>query len=1136
MRTAILIAGALAFVAGSATAAIYFVSSDGAGDYANIQAAIDAVPANSIIELADGYYFGPGNRDLDFHGKALTIRSRSGRPADVVVWCEGAGRGFHFHTGETNASSVRGITIHGGYAADYGGGIHCSGAAPSILNCVITACTAGLRGGGIYVTGAQPVINSCVISDNTAQDGGGIAWWNANGTLWNDLMTGNSADRGDAIYASSADLYVHGCTFDQNYGLGYDAALYGTSGGGFTFTSCIVWNNDGNPMINNGLATYSCFYAPFPGTGNISSNPQFASGPGGDWYLATTSPCVNAGGNYLATSFTTADGAATRATLTTRVDETNDTGNVDMGYHRTHVYALSVPGDYATVQAALDNAWSGEQIDVASGTWHERLQFRGRAVVVQGVPNAVIDADYGGRAVTFNASEGRGAELRYLTIREGSADDGAGVMVDGASPTINGCTLTGNQASRNGGGLAVFFGRPRLHGCYVQANVATWNGAGIYAAGAGTHPVIESSMVKYNTAAIDGGGIYSIWSTVDAEAVLVSDNSAVRGGGVYLYGSTLNGMQMTIAGNRGTGGAGGVMCDDMGHALLDNTIIAVSLQGAAVACAGSGSAALACCDVWTNAGGDWTGCIAGQSGVGGNISANPLFCEPAAGTYAVHTNSPCAAEYNACGRIGWCDPTCGPYIITVLPGGGGTHPTIQAAIDACSDGGIVQLQTGTFTGVGNWDLDFKGKAIVVESASGNPDDAIIQCLDALSGPHRGFNFHSGEDSTSVLRNVTIQGGRTSSSGAGAGIVCSGGSAPKIAGCVIKQGAAYDGGAIHCHQASPILEDCLFVNCTASDAGGAMTVNSCSPEVRRCVFSNNWANWGGGAVSSYMASPKLWGCRFEFNTTNHWGAAILASGATDRPDVRGCTFRNNAADEGGALYGRNGSITTLNSCTMYDNTASSVGGTVRLYNTGAAVFEKSILWAAAYWPMALVSLQSSAQISFTCCDLRDGEPGIVRDGGSTVTWGANNLAADPRFCDIEVGDFSLYTSSPCAAENNPACGLIGAWGGVCGLSGVDDLPAAAPPAVAVLHPSRPNPFNPQTTILFELPEAGRTNLAVFDLNGCLVATLVEGELPAGAHEAIWNGRDRDGRPAASGVYICRLTTPRDELGRPMVLLK
>ncbi len=1140
MRTAVMALAALLLGAGSAAGAMFFVNADGTGDYATIQAAIDAVAANSVIELADGVYAGAGNRDLDFHGKALTLRSASGHPAACVIDCQGAGRGFTFHTGETGTSAVKGITIRNGYAADYGGGVSCVGASPALLNCVITACEAELRGGGIYGSNSEPVVNSCVIAGNTAQYGGGIAWWSLGGDLWNDLVTGNSADYGDAIYTYTADVALNGCTFDTNYGRGYDSALYGANGGGFTITSCIVWNNDGSPMIRNAIVNYSCILGDgFTGTGNIAVDPQFVTGPAGGWYLATTSPCANAGGPYLATTFTTSDGLATRAGLTTRADEANDTGAVDMGYHHAHVNALAVPGRYATIQAALDAAWSGERIDVASGTYHERLTLRGRAVVLNGYGalSTVVDGDGAGCVLTINAGEGRGAVVQNLTLRHGLSGNGGGALVDGSSPTIAHCSIESNQATANGGGVAVYFGRPLLHDDSVQDNDASGAGGGVYCAGAGTRPVFEGGVLRNNAAVGDGGGLYAIWTIVTASDLLVHGNSAARGGGAALYGSTLDGTRLTIAHNSGATAAGGILCDDMGHAVLANTIIALSGAGAAVACLGTGNATLACCDVAGNAGGDWTGCLAGQLGVNGNISADPLFCDAAGGLYGLHSNSPCAAANSpGCGQIGAEGTACGLYVITVSPGGTGDYPTIQAAIDAASEGVVVQLAPGTYTGAGNWDLDYRGKAITVESAGGDPAGTIINCLDALSGPHRGFYFHSGEDSTSVLRAVTIQGGRTSSSGVGGAVLCSGGSAPKLIGCVIQQSSAYDGGGIYCSASSPIVEDCTFVNNTASDAGGALGVHTAAPEIRRCTFYTNWANWGGGAVSDYRASTRLWGCQFRSNSSNHWGGAVLTSESVSRTDIRGSTFQNNGADEGGALYGRNGSLTAIANCTFHDNTAGLKGGTLRLYNAGAATVTRTILWAESYWTTPLVSLQTSAVASFACSDLRDGQAGVDRDGTSTLTWGANNLSADPQFCGPPQWYLALKSTSPCTAENNPACGLIGAWDEVCSATGVDEPPPSAPPAVATLHPPVPNPFNPRTTIRFELPGAVRIKLAVYDLNGRLVARLAGGELPAGAHEVVWDGRDGDGRPAASGIYLCRLDAGGVVRGQRLALIR
>ncbi|MBK7046999.1 MAG: hypothetical protein IPH48_10905 [bacterium] len=78
-----------------------------------------------------------------------------------------------------------------------------------------------------------------------------------------------------------------------------------------------------------------------------------------------------------------------------------------------------------------------------------------------------------------------------------------------------------------------------------------------------------------------------------------------------------------------------------------------------------------------------------------------------------------------------------------------------------------------------------------------------------------------------------------------------------------------------------------------------------------------------------------------------------------------------------------------------------------------------------------------------------------------------------------------------------------------------------PIVFALHPSTPNPFNPRTTIKFDLPVAGHVRLAVFDVAGRLVRTLVDESLLRGNHEAVWDGRDSSGREAGSGSYLARL---------------
>lgn len=78
-----------------------------------------------------------------------------------------------------------------------------------------------------------------------------------------------------------------------------------------------------------------------------------------------------------------------------------------------------------------------------------------------------------------------------------------------------------------------------------------------------------------------------------------------------------------------------------------------------------------------------------------------------------------------------------------------------------------------------------------------------------------------------------------------------------------------------------------------------------------------------------------------------------------------------------------------------------------------------------------------------------------------------------------------------------------------------------PAAVVLHPVTPNPFNPRTTIAFDLREAERVSLAIYDLQGRCVVQLVDASYPAGRHEINWHGVDDQGRMLPSGVFLMRL---------------
>lgn len=83
---------------------------------------------------------------------------------------------------------------------------------------------------------------------------------------------------------------------------------------------------------------------------------------------------------------------------------------------------------------------------------------------------------------------------------------------------------------------------------------------------------------------------------------------------------------------------------------------------------------------------------------------------------------------------------------------------------------------------------------------------------------------------------------------------------------------------------------------------------------------------------------------------------------------------------------------------------------------------------------------------------------------------------------------------------------------------------------------PNPFNPRTTIAFELAEIGAIELAIFDLRGRLVRVVASGSWPSGRHQTTWDGQDDGGQAVPTGTYCCRLCTPHGSQTKRMTLVR
>ncbi len=93
-----------------------------------------------------------------------------------------------------------------------------------------------------------------------------------------------------------------------------------------------------------------------------------------------------------------------------------------------------------------------------------------------------------------------------------------------------------------------------------------------------------------------------------------------------------------------------------------------------------------------------------------------------------------------------------------------------------------------------------------------------------------------------------------------------------------------------------------------------------------------------------------------------------------------------------------------------------------------------------------------------------------------------------------------------------------------------------PTETSLEKNYPNPFNPSTSIPFQLKEAGYVSLKVYDMSGSLIKTLASDYRDAGSYEVIWNGLNNDGQQVASGQYILQMSAPNYSNTLQMTFLK
>jgi len=274
---------------------------------------------------------------------------------------------------------------------------------------------------------------------------------------------------------------------------------------------------------------------------------------------------------------------------------------------------------------------------------------------------------------------------------------------------------------------------------------------------------------------------------------------------------------------------------------------------------------------------------------------------------------------------------CWAGTITVDDNGPADFDNIQAGINDANDGDTVVVAPGTYTGAGNRDIDFFGKAITVRSTEPNDPNivaaTIIDCEGTWSDNHCGFIFNSSEDANSILIGLTIRnGGDSVYSGA---IQCRN-SSPTITNCTLVNNLGHRGGGIYCQGSNPTIKSCTISGNIGLDGGGIYCRNS-SPFVTDCIINGNWAMYGGGIYCEYYSNPIITNCVITGNTAEQ--TLILEGGSGggvyvgyDSPTISNCIISDNSAKRGwgGGICCAGGSPKIIN-CTITGNSATYTGG-------------------------------------------------------------------------------------------------------------------------------------------------------------------------------------------------------------------
>jgi len=347
------------------------------------------------------------------------------------------------------------------------------------------------------------------------------------------------------------------------------------------------------------------------------------------------------------------------------------------------------------------------------------------------------------------------------------------------------------------------------------------------------------------------------------------------------------------------------------------------------------------------------------------------------------------------------------------------YDAIQQAITAASDGDIIIVKDGTYSGSGNYDISFEGKAIMLASENG-PSNCIVDA-EAEAGV---FVFENQETPSSVLKGFTITGGAARAPFHGGGILCSGASPLIIDNVVTGNTAGSDGpdsagrgGGIYSDSDAVIMRNIIHSN--EAYYGGGLYLETFGGACTQNQVSSNSARYGGGMHLSYVQTSIVSNTITENEAAMGAGGYVIATGA-----LRGNTISNNVASATGAFSYGGGLYLQQSACTVDSNmiwkNEADIGGAVYLYDNSCPKMTNDTLvhnLSKAPFPGGVAcDPDSSAEIR-NCILWNNGTEfsGTVVSKYSCyrgATQASGNVPDFPYFVDEEHDDYHIRSYSPC----------------------------------------------------------------------------------------------------------------------------